>query len=105
MPSLSTTSSLHLIRREDDVASLVSVGASSARNLRVGMWVVESWEDSVVVRNEFEPIGWRVRDIVMGDRGEFKNQFKNHKISLKATDYKVLSFLMMQPIRIHRPPI
>lgn len=66
MPSLSTTSSLHLIRREDDVASLVSVGASSARNLRVGMWVVESWEDSVVVWNEFEPIGWRVRDIVMG---------------------------------------
>lgn len=68
MPSLSTTSSLHLIRREDDVVSLVSVGVSSARNLRVGMWVVESWEDSVAVRSVFEPVGWRVRDIVMGDR-------------------------------------
>lgn len=68
MPSLSTTSSLHLIRREDDVVSLVSVGVSSARNLRVGMWVVESWEDSVVVRSGFEPIGWRVRDIVREDR-------------------------------------
>lgn len=69
MPSLSTTSSLHLIRREDDVASLVSVsvGVASARNLRVGRWAVESWEDSVVVWNEVEPIGWRVRDM-MGDR-------------------------------------
>lgn len=66
MPSLSTTSSLHLIRREDDVASLVSVGASSARNLRVvGMWAVESCGDSVVVWNRFDAIGWRVRDIVM----------------------------------------
>ena len=41
---------------------------SSARNLRVGRWAVESWEDSVVVWNEFEPIGWRVRDIVMKGR-------------------------------------
>lgn len=66
MPSLSTTSSLHLIRREDDVASLVSVGASSARNLRVGMCGVDiSWEDSVVVWNELEAIGC-VRDIATG---------------------------------------
>lgn len=56
-----------MIRREDDVASLASVGASSARNLRVGgMWAVEeSCGDSVVVWNRFDPIGWRVRDIVM----------------------------------------
>lgn len=66
MPSLSMTSSLHRIRRDDDVASLVSV-ASSARSLRVGgKWAVEESEDSVVVWNEFEAIGWRVRDIVMG---------------------------------------
>lgn len=65
IPSLSTTSSLHLIRREDEDASLVSVGASSARNLRVGNWVVgESREDSVVW-NELGAIGWRVRDIVI----------------------------------------
>ena len=67
MPSLSTTSSLQRIRRDDDVASLVSVGASSARSLRVGgKWAVgESCEDSVVVWYEFDAIGWRVRDIVM----------------------------------------
>ena len=67
MPSLSTTSSLQRIRRDDDVASLVSVGVSSARSLRVGgKWAVEeSGEDSVVVWYEFDAIGWRVRDIVM----------------------------------------
>jgi hypothetical protein len=65
MPSLSTTSSLHLILRLAEVSSRVSVGASSARNLRVAgtRAIDESRKDSVVVWSAFD-IGWRVRDIV-----------------------------------------
>lgn len=67
IPSLSTTSSLHLIRRADEVSSLVLVGASSARNLRVvGTRVIDESLDSVVVWVEFDAIGWRVRDIAIG---------------------------------------
>lgn len=60
MPSLSTTSSLHLIRRDEEVSS--AAGASSARSLRVAGKGTDCSRDSVVVRREFEA-GCRDRDI------------------------------------------
>jgi len=51
MPSLSTTSSLHLIRRDEEVSSFV---ASSARSLSVAGMGTDDSLDSVVVLSEFD---------------------------------------------------
>ena len=61
MPSLSTTSSLHLIRRDEEVSSFV---ASSARSLRVAGMGTDDSLDSVVVLSEFDA-GGRDRDILI----------------------------------------
>ena len=65
IPSLSTTSSLHWMRRDGDGSAVVS-GVSSARNRRVPVSrKVDDSREVSVVDWEGRVMGWRVRDMVV----------------------------------------
>ena len=65
IPSLSTTFSLHRMRRDGDGSAVVS-GVSSARNRRVAVnRRVDDSREVSVVDWEGRVVGWRVRDMVV----------------------------------------
>lgn len=84
IPSLSTTSSLHLMRRTEEFSFALGVSSPLSRRVPVSRTVDES-RDSVVVWSWGVVPGWRVRDMTTDNNSHWLEKYHRRNIGFGRT--------------------